>query len=411
MKSTPSLAPSLLGLALSLALVACSSAEAPAPAGDAAAPVTPAAASSAAAAPAAPAEAPRSSPSQFGELRVQTVASGIEHPWALAFLPDGRMLVTERPGRLRIIGSDGALSAPLAGVPAVVAEGQGGLFDVVPAPDFAQSQRIYLSYAEPGEGRLASTAVAHARLTDTGLEDLQVIFSQVPKLDTRHHFGSRLVFDGQGHLFITLGDRGVRPSAQDLASHMGGVIRVNLDGSVPADNPFLGQDGVLPEFWSYGHRNQQGAALNPWTGALWTHEHGPKGGDEINIPQPGKNYGWPIATYGINYSGDVIPEAKGETVEGMENPHHVWPVSPGVSGMAFYNHERFPAWKNSLFVGALAQRALIRLSLDGDAVTGEERLLEDLGWRIRDVRVGPDGAVYVVTDETQGRVLKVELAG
>ena len=411
MKSTPSLAPSLLGLALSLALVACSSGEAPAPAGDAAAPATPAAASSAAAAPAAPAEAPRSSPSQLGELRVQTVASGIEHPWALAFLPDGRMLVTERPGRLRIIGSDGALSAPLAGVPAVVAEGQGGLFDVVPAPDFAQSQRIYLSYAEPGEGRLASTAVAHARLTDTGLEDLQVIFSQVPKLDTRHHFGSRLVFDGQGHLFITLGDRGVRPSAQDLASHMGGVIRVNLDGSVPADNPFLGQDGVLPEFWSYGHRNQQGAALNPWTGALWTHEHGPKGGDEINIPQPGKNYGWPIATYGINYSGDVIPEAKGETVEGMENPHHVWPVSPGVSGMAFYNHERFPAWKNSLFVGALAQRALIRLSLDGDAVTGEERLLEDLGWRIRDVRVGPDGAVYVVTDETQGRVLKIELAG
>lgn len=411
MKSTPSLAPSLLGLALSLALVACSSAEAPAPAGDAAAPVTPAAASSAAAAPAAPAEAPRSSPSQLGELRVQTVASGIEHPWALAFLPDGRMLVTERPGRLRIIGSDGALSAPLAGVPAVVAEGQGGLFDVVPAPDFAQSQRVYLSYAEPGEGRLASTAVAHARLTATGLEDLQVIFSQVPKLDTRHHFGSRLVFDGQGHLFITLGDRGVRPSAQDLASHMGGVIRVNLDGSVPADNPFLGQDGVLPEFWSYGHRNQQGAALNPSTGALWTHEHGPKGGDEINIPQPGKNYGWPIATYGINYSGDVIPEAKGETVEGMENPHHVWPVSPGVSGMAFYNHERFPAWKNSLFVGALAQRALIRLSLDGDAVTGEERLLEDLGWRIRDVRVGPDGAVYVVTDETQGRVLKIELAG
>lgn len=399
-------APLVLALGLSLSLAACSQPQSDAPAAAAAAP-----AAAATAAPAASAEPARQLSSQLGAISVSTVASGLENPWALAHLPDGRMLVTERPGRLRIIAADGALSAPLAGVPAVVAEGQGGLFDVVPAPDFAQSQRIYLSYAEPGEGRLASTAVAHARLTDTGLEDVQVIFSQTPKLDTRHHFGSRLVFDGQGHLFITLGDRGVRPSAQDLSSHMGGVIRVNLDGSVPADNPFLGQDGVLPEFWSYGHRNQQGAALNPWTGALWTHEHGPKGGDEINIPQPGKNYGWPIATHGINYSGEVIPEAKGETVEGMENPHHVWPVSPGVSGMAFYNHERFPAWKHSLFVGALAQRALIRLTLDGDAVTGEERLLEDLGWRIRDVRVGPDGAVYVVTDETQGRVLKIELAG
>ncbi len=402
-------APLATALAMSLALTACSQAEPPAAVEPAAASAT--ASTAPAAAAAAPAEPVRQGSSQHGALNISTLATGLENPWALAHLPDGRILVTERPGRMRLIGADGALSAPLAGVPAVVAEGQGGLFDVVPAPDFAQSQRIYFSFAEPGEGRLASTAVAHARLTDAGLEDVQVIFSQTPKLDTRHHFGSRLVFDGQGHLFITLGDRGVRPSAQDLTSHMGGVIRVNLDGSVPADNPFLGQEGALPEFWSYGHRNQQGAALNPWTGALWTHEHGPKGGDEINIPQPGKNYGWPIATYGINYSGEVIPEAQGETVEGMENPHHVWPVSPGVSGMAFYDHERFPAWKHSLFVGALAQRALIRLTLDGDAVTGEERLLEDLGWRIRDVRVGPDGAVYVVTDEVQGRVLKVELAG
>lgn len=396
-----------LAVALSFALSGCSEA------GPAAAPALAASATANATAASAVAgsEPVRQLASEKGAISVGTVAAGLENPWALAFLPDGRMLVTERGGQLRVIGTDGALSGPLSGVPAVVAEGQGGLFDVVPAPDFAQSQRIYLSYAEPGEGRLASTAVAHARLTDSGLEDVQVIFSQTPKLDTRHHFGSRLVFDGQGHLFITLGDRGVRPSAQDLSSHMGGVIRVNLDGSVPADNPFIGRDGALPEFWSYGHRNQQGAALNPWTGALWTHEHGPKGGDEINIPQPGKNYGWPIATYGINYSGAVIPEAQGETVEGMENPHHYWPVSPGVSGMAFYNHDRFPAWKNSLFVGALAQRALIRLTLDGDAVTGEERLLEDLGWRIRDVRVGPDGAVYVVTDEVQGRVLKIELAG
>lgn len=394
--------PASLAVALSLSLAACSQADSGASA---------AAATAATASAAVPGEPARQFRSQHGAISVSTVATGLENPWALAHLPDGRMLVTERPGRLRIIGLDGALSAPLAGVPAVVAEGQGGLMDVVPAPDFAQSQRIYLSFSEPGEGRLASTAVAHARLTDAGLEDVQVIFSQKPKLDTRHHFGSRLVFDGHGHLFITLGDRGVRHTAQELDSHMGGVIRVNLDGSVPADNPFLGQDGVLPEFWSYGHRNQQGAALNPWTGALWTHEHGPKGGDEINLPQPGKNYGWPIATYGINYSGEAIPEAQGETVEGMENPHHVWKVSPGVSGMAFYDHERFPAWRNSLFVGALAQRVLIRLSLDGDAVTGEERLLEDLGWRIRDVRVGPDGAVYVVTDETRGRVLKVELSG
>ena len=395
--------PLILAIAFGLSLSACSQAG----------PQTPAAgaASSAAVSSAASVEAPRSLSSQHGPIAVSTVASGLENPWALAFLPDGRMLVSERPGRLRIIGTDGVVSAALTGVPAVVAEGQGGLFDVVPAPDFASSQRIYFSYAEPGEGKLASTAVAYARLTDSGLEDVTVIFSQTPKVDTRHHFGSRLVFDGQGHLFISLGDRGLRPTAQDLGSHMGGLIRVNLDGSVPADNPFVGTEGALPEFWSYGHRNQQGAALNPWTGAVWTHEHGPKGGDEINIPQPGKNYGWPLATFGINYSGDVIPEAVGTTAEGTEPPHHHWPVSPGVSGMAFYDHTRFPAWQRSLFVGSLAQRALIRLSLEGDAVVAEERLLEDLKWRIRDVRVGPDGAVYVVTDEVDGRVLKIELAG
>jgi glucose/arabinose dehydrogenase len=375
----------ILAIAFGFSLSACSQAGTQTPAA--------AAASSAAVAASASAEAPRSLSSQHGPIAVSTLASGLENPWALAFLPDGRLLVSERPGRLRIIGTDGVVSAALTGVPDVVAEGQGGLFDVVPAPDFASSQRIYLSYAEPGEGKLASTAVAYARLTDSGLEDVTVIFSQTPKVDTRHHFGSRLVFDGQGHLFISLGDRGLRPTAQDLGSHMGGLIRVNLDGSVPADNPFVSTEGALPEFWSYGHRNQQGAALNPWTGAVWTHEHGPKGGDEINIPQPGKNYGWPLATFGINYSGDVIPEAVGTTAEGAEPPHHYWPVSPGLSGMAFYDHARFPTWQRSLFVGALAQRALIRLSLEGDAVVAEERLLEDLKWRIRDVRVGPDGAV------------------
>jgi glucose/arabinose dehydrogenase len=394
----------LAPLALSLSLSACSNADLQPSAAVASA-------SAAASAPAATTRQPPASTisSELGEITLTTVASGLENPWAIGFLPDGRALITERPGRMRLLSADGQLSAPLTGVPAVVAEGQGGLFDVQAAPDFATSQRIYFSYSEPGEGKLASTAVAHARLTDTGLEDVQVIFSQMPKLDTRHHFGSRLVFDDAGHVFITLGDRGVRPTAQDLGSHMGGVIRVNLDGSVPADNPFSGTEGALPEFWSYGHRNQQGAALNPKTGALWTHEHGPKGGDEINIPQPGKNYGWPIATFGINYSGDAIPEATGSSAKGTEQPHHYWPVSPGVSGMAFYDNARFPAWQNSLFVGALAQRALIRLSLDGDAITGEERLLEDLSLRVRDVRVGPDGAVYVVTDEVDGRVLKLEL--
>jgi aldose sugar dehydrogenase len=402
--ATPLTRFALAPLTLSIALVACSNA-------DPQAQTAPAANAAPAQAATAPQRHTQKVDSALGAITLTTLVEGLENPWALAFLPDGRMLVTERPGRMRIVAADGSLSEPLAGVPPVVAEGQGGLFDVVPAPDFESSQRIYFSYAEPGQGRLASTAVAHARLTDNGLEDVQVIFSQKPKLDTRHHFGSRLVFDDEGHLFITLGDRGVRPSAQDLSSHMGGVIRVKLDGSVPADNPFLSTDGALPEFWSYGHRNQQGAARNPWTGALWTHEHGPKGGDEINIPQPGKNYGWPLATHGINYSGEPIPEAVGESAPGTEAPHHVWPVSPGVSGMAFYDHARFPAWQKSLFIGALAQRNLIRLTLEGDTVTGEERLLTGQGWRIRDVRVGPDGAVYVVTDEPNGRIVKLELAG
>lgn len=350
-------------------------------------------------------------PSSAGPVSVTTLASGLQNPWAIAFLPDGDMLVTERPGTLRRIGADGHVSAPLGGVPAVVAEGQGGLLDVALSPAFAEDGLVYLSYAEPGEGRLASTAVARGRLEADALVDVEVIFSQQPKLDTRHHFGSRLVFDRDGYLFVGLGDRGVRPTAQDLNSHMGMVVRLHPDGRVPEDNPFVGQDGVLPAAWSYGHRNIQGAALNPWTGALWTHEHGPRGGDEVNIPQPGKNYGWPIVTHGINYSGDPIPEAVGKEKEGMENPHYVWEFSPGISGMAFYDHARFPAWQNSLFVGALAQRELIRLSLDGDAIAGEERLLGELGWRIRDVRVGPDGAVYLVTDENDGRVLKVELEG
>jgi aldose sugar dehydrogenase len=348
--------------------------------------------------------------SNAGRIAVTTIAGGLRHPWGMAFLPDGQILVTERVGSLRRIDADGRLSAPIDGVPTVVAEGQGGLLDVALSPDFADDRLVYLSYAEPGEGKLASTAVARGRLEGDALQDVEVIFRQQPKLDTRHHFGSRLVFDRDGYLFVTMGDRGVRPTAQDLTSHMGTVARIHPDGSVPSDNPFVGREDAQPETWSWGHRNIQGAALHPASGQLWTHEHGPRGGDEINLPQPGRNYGWPMVTHGINYSGEPIPEAVGTTMDGMEAAHHVWSVSPGVSGMAFYTHSRVPAWQGSLFVGALAQRALIRLSLDGDEITGEERLLGDMKLRIRDVRSGPDGALYVLEDDPNGKLLRVELA-
>ncbi len=380
---------------LALALAACDGTDR-----DAAAP-----ASAAARAP--DASAPAAAQRPADALDVETIATGLQHPWGVAFLPEGGYLVTERVGNLRRVGADGSVSAPIAGVPAVVAEGQGGLLDVALAPDFAQSRLVYLSYSEPGDGKLAGTAVARGRLEADRLADVEVIFRQQPKLDTRHHFGSRLVFTPDGYLFITMGDRGVRPTAQDLSSHMGTVARVRPDGSVPEDNPFVGREGAQPETWSYGHRNQQGAALNPWTGQLWTHEHGPRGGDEVNIPQAGRNYGWPIVTHGINYSGQPIPEAVGREQDGMEPPHHVWEVSPGVSGMAFYDDPRHPRWQRSLFVGALAQRQLIRLSLDGDRVVGEERLLGELQARIRDVRVGPDGALYLLTDDINGSLLRV----
>lgn len=393
-----------LALLVALGLTACQpAAEAP----EAAANTTPATSS-----PSAPAaQETLSVPTQLGSMRITTIARGLPNPWGVAFLPDGDMLVTERSGALRRVKPDGSVSAPLAGVPAVVAEGQGGLLDVAVSPTFAEDQLVYLTYSEPGEGKQAGTAAARGRLEGDALVDVQVIFRQSPKTESRHHFGSRLVFHGE-HLYITMGDRGDRPTAQDLSSHMGTVARIFPDGRVPEDNPFVGQQGAQPETWSYGHRNQQGAALNPWTGVLWTHEHGPKGGDEVNIPEAGKNYGWPIITYGINYSGFPIPEAEGKAKENMEQPHYYWEVSPGVSGMAFYAHERFPAWQRSLFVGSLAQRALIRLTLDEQSnVVGEERLLEAQGWRVRDVRVGPDGAVYALTDESDGRLLRLELQG
>ncbi|MBK5395754.1 PQQ-dependent sugar dehydrogenase [Pseudomonas sp. TH39(2020)] len=351
--------------------------------------------------------------SEQGTLEVTTMTKGLEHPWALAFLPDRQgMLVTERPGNLRVVSADGKLSAPLSGVPKVWAKGQGGLLDVVLSPDFKQDRTVYLSYAEGGgEGDKAGTAVGRGHLSDdlTALKDFKVIFRQEPKLSVGNHFGSRLVFDRDGYLFITLGENNDRPTAQDLDKLQGKVVRIYPDGKVPDDNPFVGQAGVRPEIWSYGHRNPQGAALNPWTGTLWENEHGPQGGDEINIIERGKNYGWPMATHGINYSGQPIPEAKGKSAEGTVAPHHVWEKSPGLSGMAFYDADRFKAWQHNVFIGALVNQELIRLQFDGDRVVHEERLLGELNKRIRDVRQGPDGYLYVLTDEDDGALYKIGL--
>ena len=359
------------------------------------------------------AAAPQELQSEQGTLEVTTVTQGLQHPWALAFLPDRQgMLVTERPGTLRLITADGKRSEPISGVPKVWAKGQGGLLDVVLSPDFKQDRLVYLSYAEGGgAGDKAGTAVGRGRLSDDlkTISDFKVIFRQEPKLSTGNHFGSRLVFDRDGYLFITLGENNDRPTAQDLDKLQGKVVRIFPDGKVPDDNPFVGQPGVRPEIWSYGQRNPQGAALNPWNGTIWENEHGPRGGDEVNIIERGKNYGWPLATHGINYSLQPIPEAKGKSVEGAVDPHHVWEKSPGVSGMAFYDADRFKPWQQNLFIGALVSQELIRLQFDGDKVVHEERLLGELKQRIRDVRQGPDGYLYVLTDEEEGSLYKVGL--
>jgi glucose/arabinose dehydrogenase len=351
--------------------------------------------------------------SEQGTLEVTTLAKGLEHPWSLAFLPDRTgMLVTERPGHLRVVSVDGNISDPIDGVPKVWAKGQGGLLDVVLSPDFKQDRTVYLSYAEGGgAGDKADTAVGRGQLSEDlkTLRNFQVIFRQEPKLSVGNHFGSRLVFDRDGYLFITLGENNDRPTAQDLDKLQGKVVRIYPDGKVPDDNPFVGQAGVRPEIWSYGQRNPQGAALNPWTGVLWENEHGPQGGDELNIIERGKNYGWPLATHGINYSGQPIPEAKGKSAEGTVVPHHVWEKSPGLSGLAFYDSDRFKAWQHNAFIGALVSQELIRLQFDGDKVVHEERLLGELKARIRDVRQGPDGYLYVLTDEDNGALYKVGL--
>jgi glucose/arabinose dehydrogenase len=348
-----------------------------------------------------------------GTIRVTTLAAGLEHPWGLAILPDGRMLVTEKPGRLRLVSADGTVSEPLAGVPEVDARGQGGLLDVALDPEFDANRTVYLSYAEPGaEGN--STAVARAVLSDDGasLANLQVIFSQKPKLPSKAHFGSRLVFDQKGHLFVTLGERSearFREQAQDLGSHLGKIVRIRPDGSVPEDNPFVGQSGALPEIWSYGHRNIQAAAIHPETGALWEIEHGPRGGDEINIAEPGANYGWPVVSHGVNYEGTPVGSGR-QRQAGMVDPLYTWTPVIAPSGMIFYSGSAFPDWRGDLFVGGLRSTALVRLELDGSRVANEERLLEDLGKRIRDVVEGPDGVLYLLTDEENGEVLRISPA-
>jgi glucose/arabinose dehydrogenase len=348
-----------------------------------------------------------------GTLSATRITNGLEHPWALAFLPDRKgILVTERPGNLRIVSPEGKLSAALSGVPKVWAKGQGGLLDVALSPAFNKDRMVYLSYAEGGgEGGTAGTAVGRGRLSEdlTQLKDFKVIFRQEPKLSTGYHFGSRLVFDRDGYLFITLGENNDRATAQDLDKLQGKIVRIYPDGKVPDDNPFVAQQGVRPEIWSYGHRNPQGAALNPWSGTLWENEHGPRGGDEVNIIERGKNYGWPLATHGINYSGEPIPEARGKTAEGTVAPHHVWEQSPAISGMAFYDADRFKVWQHNLFIGALSSQELIRLQFDGDKIVHEERLLGELKARIRDVRQGPDGYLYVLTDEDDGALYKIGL--
>lgn len=346
-------------------------------------------------------------PSSPGTLKVTAIAKGLEHPWGMEFLPDGRMLVTERPGRLRIISAEGKMSQPLSGVPKVFAEGQGGLLDVALDPDFSQNQLIYFSFAEE-EGGKAGTAVAKAILKERGLENVRVIFRQQPKVEGPNHWGSRLTFGRDGTLYVTLGERfNYSEKAQTLDNHMGKVVRIKTDGSVPTDNPFVSRKDALPEIWSYGHRNMQGAALNPESGELWTAEHGPRGGDEINIDQAGKNYGWPEASYGSHYSMLPIPDDHAK--HGYTEPTFYWNPSVSPSGMMFYTGEKFADWKGDLFVGALSGTALIRLDIENGKIVKEERLLQNLEERIRDVRQGPDGWIYLITDSDDGKILRVEM--
>jgi glucose/arabinose dehydrogenase len=342
--------------------------------------------------------------------RSETVATGLESPWGVGFLPGDRFVVTEKPGRIRIVAKDGKPGAPLAGLPPIAAGGQGGLLDVLVDTDFRSNRTLYFCFSEPDAGGSAnSTALARARLSpdDTRLENLQIIFSQKPKVASRAHFGCRIVDGGDGTLYLTLGDRFSRKEdAQRLDNHLGKIVRIRKDGSVPDDNPFAGRPGPLPEIWSYGHRNGQGATLGP-DGRLWMTEHGPQGGDEINVVQAGRNYGWPVITYGENYGGGKIGD--GITAkEGMEQPLHYWVPSIATSGMAFLTSDRYgAAWKGNLFVGSLKFGYLDRIELKNGKVVAEHKLLEDGRARIRDVKQGPDGLLYVLTDESNGKLLRL----
>jgi glucose/arabinose dehydrogenase len=353
------------------------------------------------------AQAPRSATPapEKGVVDVETIAKGLEHPWSLAFLPDKRMLVTERPGRLRLVRPDGRVSEPLTGVPQVYASGQGGLLDVALSPTFDKDRLVYLSFAESGEGG-AGTAVARGRLAERGLENTQVIWRQQPKVSGPNHWGSRIVFRPDGTLFVTLGERfNYSERAQDLAATLGKIVRINPDGSAPRDNPFVNRAGARPEIWSYGHRNVQAAALHPETGQLWTVEHGARGGDELNHPEAGKNYGWPVISYGVHYSYFKIGE--GTAKQGMEQPVYYWDPVIAPSGMVFYTGNLFAGWKNNALIGSLTPGLLVRLVMKDGKVAQEERYLGDLRERIRDVRQAPDGLLYLLTDARNGQILRI----
>ncbi|MCP4993647.1 MAG: PQQ-dependent sugar dehydrogenase [Gammaproteobacteria bacterium] len=341
-----------------------------------------------------------------GPFQVVKIVDGLEHPWGMAFLPDGRILVTERPGRLRIVEQGRLDPQPISGLPSIAAEGQGGLLDVVLHPDYQNSGWLYLSYVTEGDGGMG-TEVIRARLDGGQLKDTERLFTLDRKTTSGRHFGSRLVFDRQGYLYITVGERGDRPRAQNLDDQAGSVIRLHDDGRIPDDNPFVGSASGKPEIFSYGHRNPQGMALHPESGAVWSHEHGPQGGDEINIIHPGLNYGWPVITYGVNYGwGTQIGE--GTEKPGMAQPLYYWVPSIAPSGMSFYHGDHFPQWRNSLFVGSLKFQQLVRLELAGERVVKEERFLSGKLGRIRDVRSGPDGYLYLLTDASNGGLYRLE---
>ena len=345
---------------------------------------------------------------ETGKISVKTIATGLKNPWGFAILPNGSFLVTERPGNLRIVTADGTIGAPISGLPEIVDKGQGGLLDLVLAPDYATSKKVYFSYSEPAEkGNANSTAVSFATLNGNKLENVTRVFSEKPKIDSAGHFGSRLVWAPDGTLFVTLGDRRSRKEdAQTLNNHHGKVVRINADGTVPKNNPFVNTPGALPEIWSYGHRNVQGAAINPTSKQLWTGEHGAQGGDELNLDQAGKNYGWPVITYGEDYGGGKI--GVGTQKAGMEQPLNYWVPSIATAGFIFYTGDKFPAWKNNILLTSLKARTLVRLTLDGTKVLKEERLLtKEINKRLRHIVQGPDGLVYIISDESKGSIYQL----